>query len=78
MTTPPTAPKRALVTGGSGGIGTAICRALAAMGVHVVVHANTRLERAQSLAAALVAQAMNSNAAAKARVVIRFFIWSSS
>ncbi len=48
--------KRALVTGGSGTIGQAICRALAATGVHVVVHANTRLDRAESLVAELLAQ----------------------
>ena len=41
--------KRALVTGGSGDIGGAICRALAAAGCHVAVHANTGLERAQAL-----------------------------
>ena len=64
MTTPPATPRRALVTGGSGGIGTAICRALAAAGVHVVVHANTRLERAQGLAAALVAQGGQASAIA--------------
>ncbi len=64
MSTPSGAPRRALVTGGSGGIGAAICRALAAAGVHVVVHANTRLERAQSLAAALVAQGGQASAIA--------------
>ena len=52
--------KRALVTGGSGGIGTAICRRLAADGLHVIVHANHRLQEAERLAAeiavALVAQ----------------------
>lgn len=42
--------KRALVTGGSGAIGAAICRALAADGLHVVIHANSRLETAQTLA----------------------------
>lgn len=47
--------RRALVTGGSGGIGEAICRALASQGVHVFVHANSRLERAKAVAAALVA-----------------------
>jgi 3-oxoacyl-[acyl-carrier protein] reductase len=41
--------KRALVTGGSGGIGAAICRRLAADGLHVIVHANSRLEQAQQL-----------------------------
>ena len=47
--------KRALVTGGCGGIGAAICQALAAGGAHVIVHAR-KLERAQGLAATLVAQ----------------------
>ncbi|MEN6587444.1 MAG: 3-oxoacyl-ACP reductase FabG [Sulfuricella sp.] len=42
--------KRALVTGGSGAIGAAVCRALAADGLHVVVHANSRLDTAQALA----------------------------
>ena len=45
--------KRALVTGGSGGIGAAICQRLAADGLHVVVHANSRLEQARELAAEL-------------------------
>src|SRR5690606_1718285 len=43
--------RRALVTGGSGDIGGAICRALAAGGLHVVVHANANLARAESVAA---------------------------
>jgi 3-oxoacyl-[acyl-carrier protein] reductase len=34
--------KRALVTGGSGAIGAAICHTLAADGMHVIVHANSR------------------------------------
>ena len=48
-------PRRALVTGGSGDLGGAICRALAADGWHVLVHANANPERAQALAAAIVA-----------------------
>lgn len=47
--------KRALVTGGSGGIGEAISRRLAADGLHVIVHANKRLRQAQDLAAEIAA-----------------------
>ena len=43
--------KRALVTGGSGDLGGAICRRLAADGLHVIVHANANLARAESVVA---------------------------
>jgi 3-oxoacyl-[acyl-carrier protein] reductase len=54
--------KRALVTGGSGGIGAAICRRLAADGCFVYVHANRNLTRAE----ALVAEIRNNGGAAEA------------
>ena len=41
---------RALVTGASGGIGSAICRRLAADGLEVIVHANRNRQRAEDLA----------------------------
>lgn len=45
--------KRALVTGGSGGIGAAICQRLVAEGYHVIVHANRGIEKATALAQAI-------------------------
>lgn len=47
--------KTALVTGGSGAIGAAVCRALAAQGLRVIVHANVNVENARKLAAELKA-----------------------
>ena len=43
--------KRALVTGGSGDLGSAICRRLASEGLHVIVHANANLARAEAVVA---------------------------
>ena len=43
--------RRALVTGGSGDIGGAICRQLAADGLHVIVHANANVARAGAVVA---------------------------
>jgi 3-oxoacyl-[acyl-carrier protein] reductase len=43
--------KRALVTGGSGAIGVAICRHLADHGLHVIVHAFRNMDRAEAIAA---------------------------
>ena len=48
--------KRALVTGGSGAIGAAICRKLGAEGHHVYVHANNGSARAEAVAAQILAQ----------------------
>ncbi|HSM11594.1 MAG TPA: 3-oxoacyl-ACP reductase FabG, partial [Lysobacter sp.] len=46
-------PRRALVTGGSGDLGSAICMRLAIDGLHVIVHAHGNLERAQAVVAAI-------------------------
>lgn len=56
--------RRALVTGGSGGIGAAICRALAAQGMDVIVHAHRNAGRAQALAAELQAGGARAEAVA--------------
>ncbi len=45
--------KRALVTGGSGGIGAAICQRLATDGHHLIVHANRQLDKAQAIASTI-------------------------
>ncbi|ABE45218.1 3-oxoacyl-ACP reductase FabG [Polaromonas sp. JS666] len=60
--TPPL--KRALVTGGSGGIGSAICRRLAADGFSVIVHANSHLATAQAVAASIAADGGQAQAVA--------------
>ena len=48
------ATKRALVTGGSGGIGAAICQRLARDGQHVYVHANRGIETASAVVSEIV------------------------
>ena len=54
--------KRALVTGGSGAIGGAICRQLAGQGMHVVVHANGNAAAAHALVDELKAQGQSAEA----------------
>ncbi len=46
--------KKALVTGGSGDIGAAICRRLADQQLHVIVHANTRGDKAEQLVTKII------------------------
>ncbi|QNP42155.1 3-oxoacyl-ACP reductase FabG [Lysobacter terrestris] len=56
--------KRALVTGGSGDLGAAICTQLAAAGLHVIVHANTNVTRADAVVAAIQAAGGTAEAVA--------------
>ena len=63
-TSPASTKKRALVTGASGGLGRAIAQRLARDGLHVIVHANRRLDAAQALADELVAAGGSAQAVA--------------
>ncbi len=56
--------KRALVTGGSGDLGGAICRRLAADGLHVIVHANSNASRAEAVVADILAKGGSAEAVA--------------
>lgn len=56
--------RRALVTGASGALGGAIARRLARDGLHVIVHANTRLEAAAALAEDIAAAGGSAEAVA--------------
>ncbi len=56
--------RRALVTGGSGDLGGAICRRLAADGASVIVHANSNLARAEEVVAAILADGGQASAVA--------------
>src|SRR3954469_23779880 len=46
-------PRTAIVTGGAKRIGSALCRALAADGWHLLIHCNRSLDEAEALAAEL-------------------------
>lgn len=54
--------KHALVTGGSGGIGAAICRALSNDGYHVFVHANQQIDKAHNLVKEILDQGGSAQA----------------
>ncbi len=56
--------RRALVTGGSGSIGAAICRRLAADGCHVYVHAHSAVGKAEAVAAEIRASGGRAQAIA--------------
>jgi 3-oxoacyl-[acyl-carrier protein] reductase len=56
--------RRALVTGGSGALGEAICRRLGADGRHVYVHANRGADRAERIAADIIATGGSATAVA--------------
>lgn len=55
---------RALVTGGSGGIGAEICQRLARDGCHVYVHANTALDKAQAVVEGIQSEGGSAQAVA--------------
>ncbi|MDP9045120.1 MAG: 3-oxoacyl-ACP reductase FabG [Pseudomonadota bacterium] len=57
-------PRRALVTGASGGLGRAIAERLARDGLHVIVHANSRLDTALALVEHIVAAGGRAEAVA--------------
>lgn len=54
--------KRALISGGSGALGAAICARLARDGFHVIVHANRNLAGAQTLCSQLLAAGYSAEA----------------
>ena len=56
--------KRALVTGASGDLGSAIARRLARDGLHVIAHANSRLAAAEQVAAQIRADGGSAEAVA--------------
>jgi 3-oxoacyl-[acyl-carrier protein] reductase len=56
--------RRALVTGASGGIGSAVAERLGRDGLHVVAHANGRLDAAEAVAARIVAAGGSAEAVA--------------
>jgi 3-oxoacyl-[acyl-carrier protein] reductase len=56
--------KKALVTGGSGDIGSAICYRLAQQNIHVIVHSNHQIGKAQAIVANIQQQGGSAEAMA--------------
>jgi 3-oxoacyl-[acyl-carrier protein] reductase len=60
--------KRVLVTGGSGGIGSACAREFAAEGAHVLVHYRTGRERAEAVAAEIGGEVVQADLTVESQV----------
>ncbi len=56
--------KKALVTGGSGDIGAAICHKLAQQNIHVIIHSHQQFEKAQATALSIQKQGGSAQAIA--------------
>jgi 3-oxoacyl-[acyl-carrier protein] reductase len=56
--------KKALITGGSGDIGAAICAHLAGMNIHVIVHSNSNLAKAELIVEQIIARGNSAEAVA--------------
>ena len=54
--------KKALITGGSGDIGAAICERLAQMNFHVIVHSNSNLAKAEIIVEQMIARGHSAEA----------------